>query len=122
MMLQKCYIQYASKFGKLRPQDWKRSVFISIPKNGNAKKCSNYRTIELISYTSKVMLKILQAELQQYTNRELPDIQAGLRKGRRTRDQGANTHWILEKAREFQKSGGTLETDNASPLSYRCAD
>ena len=86
------------------PQDWKRSVFISIPKKGNAKECSNYRTIALISHASKVMLKILQARLQQYLNRELPDVQAGLRKGRGTRDQIANIRWIMEKAREFQKN------------------
>ena len=74
------------------PQDWKRSVFIPIPKKGNAKECSNYRTIALISHTSKVMLKILQAKLQQYMNCELPDVQVGFRKGRRTRDQFANIH------------------------------
>ena len=86
------------------PQDWKRSVFISIPKKGNAKECSNYRTIALISHASKVILKILQARLQQYVNRELPDVQAGFRKGRGTRDQIANIHWIIKKAREFQKN------------------
>ena len=86
------------------PQDWKRSVFIPIPKKGNAKECSNYRTIALISHASKVMLKILQARLQQYVNRELPDVQAGFRKGRGTRDQIANIRWIMEKAREFQKN------------------
>ena len=86
-----------------RPQDWKRSVFIPIPKKGNAKECSNYHTIALISHASKVMLKILQARLQQYMNRELPDVQAGFRKVRGTRDQIANIHWIMEKAREFQK-------------------
>ena len=86
------------------PQYWKRSVFISIPKKGNAKECSNYCTIALISHTSKVMLKILQARLQQYVNLELPDVQAGFRKGRGTRDQTANYHWITEKAREFQKN------------------
>ena len=79
------------------PQDWKKSVFIPIPKKGNAKECSNYRTIALISHASKVMLKILQASLQQYVNRELPDIQIGFRKGRGTRDQIANIHWIMEK-------------------------
>ena len=92
-------------------QDWKRSVFIPIPKRENAKECSNYHTIEcsnyctiaLISHTSKVMLKILQARLQQYVNCELPDVQAGFRKGKGTRDQIANIHWIIEKAREFQK-------------------
>ena len=77
------------------PQDWKKSVFISIPKKGNAKECSNYLTIALISHTSKVMLKILQARLQQYVNRELPDVQAGFRKGRGTRDQIANICWIM---------------------------
>ena len=86
------------------PQDWKMSVFISIQKKGNAKECSNYRTIALISHASKVMLKILQARLQQYVNRELPDVQAGFRKGRGTRDQIVNIRWIMEKAREFQKN------------------
>ena len=85
------------------PQDWKRSVFIPIPMKGNAKECSNYCTIALISHASKVMLKILQARLQQYMNHELPAIQAGFRKGRGTRDQIANIHWIIKKAREFQK-------------------
>ena len=88
-----------------RPQDWKRSVFIPIPKKNNAKECSSYCTIAFISHASKVMLKILQARLQQYVNRELPDVQAGfLRKSRGTRDQIANIHWIIEKAREFQKN------------------
>ena len=82
----------------------KRSVFIPIPKKGNAKECSNYRTIALISHASKVMLKILQARLQQNMNRELPDVQAGFRKGRGTRDQIANIRWIIEKAREFHKN------------------
>ena len=86
------------------PQDWKRSVFIPIPKNGSAKEYSNNSTIAFISHASKVMLKILQARLQQYMNRELPDVQAGIRKGRGTRDQIANIHWIIEKAREFQKN------------------
>ena len=85
------------------PKDGKRSVFIPIPKKGNAKDCSNYRTIALISHASKVMLKILQARLQQYVNRELPDVQAGFRKGRGTRDQIGNICCIVEKAREFQK-------------------
>ena len=85
------------------PQDWKRSVFIPISKKSNVKECSNYRTITLISHASKVMLKILQARLQQYMNCELPDVQASFRKGRGTRDQIANIHWIIEKAREFQK-------------------
>ena len=81
------------------PQDWKRSVFIPIPKNGNAKECSNYRTIALISHASKVMLKILQAKFQQYMNCKLPDVQAGFRKGRETGDQIANICWIIKKAR-----------------------
>ena len=83
------------------PQDWESLGFISIPKKGNAKECSNYRTIALISHASKVMLKIIQARLQQYENRELPDDQAGFRKRRGTRDQIANIRWITEKAREF---------------------
>ena len=82
------------------PQDWKRSVFITIRKKGNPKECSNYCTIALISHTSKVMLKILQARLQQYVNHELPDVQAGFRKGREMRDQIANIHWVIKKARE----------------------
>ena len=86
------------------PRDWKRSVFTPIPKKGNAKECSNDRTIALISHASKAMLKILQARLQQYMNHELPDVQAGFRKGRGTRDQIANIRWIIEKAREFQKN------------------
>ena len=85
------------------PQDWKTSVFIPIPKKGNAKECSNY-PIALISHANKLMLKILQARLQQYINHELTDIQAGFTKGRGTRDQIANICWIMEKAREFQKS------------------
>ena len=80
------------------------SIFIPIPKKGNPKECSNYRTIAFISHTSKVMLKILQVRLQQYVNRELPDVQASFRKGRETRDQIANICWIIEKAREFQKN------------------
>ena len=82
----------------------KKSVFILIPKKGNANECSNYHTIALISHASKVMLKILEARLQQYVNHELPDVQAGFRKCRGTRDQIANIHWITEKAREFQKN------------------
>ena len=85
------------------PQDWKRSVFIPIPKKGNAKECSNYCTIALISHPSKVMLKILQDRLQQYVNRELPDVKAGFRTGRGTRDQIANICWIIKKSREFQE-------------------
>ena len=86
------------------PQDWKRSVFIPIPKKDNAKECSNYHTIALVTHASKVMLKILQARLQQYVNHELPEVQAGFRKSRGSRDQTANICWIMEKAREFQKN------------------
>ena len=86
------------------PQDWKKSVFIPIPKKGNAKECSNYCIVALISHASKIMLKILQARVQQYVNYELPDVQTGFRKGRGTRDQIANIHWIIKKAREFQKN------------------
>ena len=86
------------------PQDWKRSVFIPIPKKGNVKGCLNYSIIAFISHASKVMLKILQARLQQYVNQELPDIEPGFRKGRGTRDLIANIHWIMEKTREFHKS------------------
>ena len=84
------------------PQDWKGSVFIPILRKGNAKECSKYRTIALISHASKLMLEILQARLQQYVYHELPDVQAGFRKGRGTRDQIANIRWIIKKAREFQ--------------------
>ena len=86
------------------PQDWKRSVFIPIPKKGNAKECTNYCTVALISHTSKRMFKILQARLQQYVNRKLPDVQGGFRKGRGTRDHIATVCWIIKKAREFQKN------------------
>ena len=86
------------------PQDWKRSLFISIPKKGNAKECLNYCTIAHISHASEGMLKILQARLQQYMNRDIPDVQAGFRKGRGTREQIANIRWIIEKTREFQKN------------------
>ena len=86
------------------PQDWKKSVFIPIPKNGNLKECSNCDTIALISRSNKVMLKIIQARLQQYVNHELPNVQAGFRKGRGTRDQIANICWIVKKAREFQSN------------------
>ena len=86
------------------PRAWKRSVFIPIPKKGNPKECSNYHTIALILHASKLMLKLLQARLQQYVNHELPDVQAGFRKGRGTRDQIANIRWIIKKAREFQKN------------------
>ena len=96
------------------PQDWKRSVFIPISKKGNAKECSNYHTIALISHASKGMLKILQARLQQYVNRECPDVQAEFRKGRGTRDQITNIHGIIDKAREFQKNFCFI--DYAKPL------
>ena len=86
------------------PQDWKRAVFISIPKKGNPKECSNYCTIALISHASKIMLKILQARFQQYVNCEFPDVQAGFRKRRATRDQIANIHWIIEKAKSSRKT------------------
>ena len=86
------------------PQDWKRSVFIPIPKKGNAKECSNYCAIALISHTRKVMLKTLQTKLQQYMNHELPDIRAGFRKGRGTRDQTAKICWIIKNGREFHKN------------------
>ena len=85
-------------------QDWKMSVFISIPKKGNTKECSNYHTIAFISHTNKVVLKILQFRLQQYVNQELPDVQAGFRKGRRTRDQIANIHWVIEKQENYRKA------------------
>ena len=86
------------------PQDWERSVFIPIPKKGNAKECSNYRIIALISHASEIMLKILQVRLQQYVNQELPDVQARFKKGRKTKDQTANIRWIIEKTRVFQKT------------------
>ena len=97
-----------------------RSVCIPIPKKGNAKECSNYRTVALISHTSKVLLKILQASLQQYMNRELLDVQAGFRKGRGTRDQIANIHWIIEKARGFKKNIYFCFTDYAK--AFDCVD
>ena len=104
-MLLKCHTQYASKFGKFSSDHRNgKSVFIPISKKSNAKECSNYHTIALILHTSKVILKILQARFQQYENRELPDVQAGFRKGRGTRDQMTNIHWIIEKAREFQQN------------------
>ena len=96
----------------------KFAVFIPIAKKGNAKECSNYRTIALISHASKVMLKILQARLQQYVNCEFPDIQAGFRKGRGTIDQIANIHWIIEKAREFQKNIYFCSTDYAKAFDW----
>ena len=101
------------------PQDWNRSVFIPIPKKGNAKECSNNCTIAHISHSSKIMLKILQARLQQYVNRELPDVQVGFRKGRGTRDQIASICWIMEKAREFQKNVYFCFIDYAKALTVR---
>ena len=105
-MLLKCCTQYVSKFGKLsqQPRARKGPIFIPIPRKGSAKECSNYWTIVFISHASKVMLIILQARLQQYLSWEIPDVQAGFRKGRGTRDQTANIHWITEKVREFQKN------------------
>ena len=102
------------------PQDWRRSVFIPISKKGKAKECSNYHTVAFISCTNKVMLKILQARPQQYVNCELPDVQAGFRKGRGTRDQLANIHWIIEKAREFQKNIYFCFTDYSK--AFDCLD
>ena len=114
----KCCTNYSSKFGKLKrgPQDWKRSVFIPIPKKVNVKECSNHCTTALISHTSKVMLKTLQVRFQQYVNQELPDVQAGFRKGRGTSDQIGNIHWIIEKAREFQKNIYFYFVDYTNPL------
>ena len=100
------------------PQDWKRSIFIPIPKKGSAKECSNYCIIAIISPASKVMLKILQARLQQYVNCEIPDVQAGFRKGKGTRDQTANIHWIIKKAREFQKNIYFCFIDYAKAFHY----
>ena len=98
------------------PQDWKRSVFIPIPKKGSAKEYSNYHTIALISHTSKVMLKILQARLQQYVNCELPDVQAGFRKGRGTRDQIANIRWIIKKQASSRKTSISALLTTPKPL------
>ena len=102
------------------PQDWKRSGFIAIPKKDNAKECSNYCTIALISHTSKIMLKILEARLQQYLNPEIPDAWAGFLKGRGTRDQIANICWIIKKAREFQKNIYFCFIDHAN--AFDCVD
>ena len=98
------------------PQDWKKSVFVPIPKKGNAKEWSNYRTIALISHASKVMLKILQGRLQQYVNHEPPDVQAGFKKGKGTRDEMANIHCLKEKAREFQKKSTSASLTKPKPL------
>ena len=102
------------------PQDWKRLVFIPISKKGNDKECANYHTIALTSHASKLMLKILQARLQQNVNRELPDVQAGFRKGRGTKDQIANNCWVIEKPREFQKNIYFCFTDSAT--TFDCVD
>ena len=106
MMLWRCWTQYAREFGKLSSghRTGKGQVFIPISKKSNPRECLNYHTIALISHPNKVMLKILQANLQQYMNHELPDVQAGCRKGRRSRDQIANICWIMEIAGEFQKN------------------
>ena len=98
------------------PQDWKRSVFIPIPKKSSAKECSNCHTIALISHASKVMLKILQARLQEYMNHELPDVQAGFRKGRRTRGQIANIHWIIKKQESSRKTSISALLTKPKPL------
>ena len=119
-MLWKCYTQYASKFEKLSSSYSTRKGQFSFQfqRIGNAKECSNYHTIALISHASKVMIKILQARLQQYMNCELPDVQAGFRKGRGTRDQIANIHWITEKARELQKNIYFCFIDYAKAFDY----
>ena len=104
------------------PQDWKRSVFIPMSKKGNAKECSNYHTTAFISDTSKIMLKILQARLQQCVNCELPDVQAGFRKGRGTRDQIANIRWMIVKAREFQKNIYFCFINYAKTFDCDCVD
>jgi len=116
-MLINCCTQYDSKFGKLSSSH-RTGIFISAPKKGFAKECSNYQTPALISHASKVILKILQARLQQYVNRELPDVQAGFRKVRGTRDQIANIHWIAQKAREFQKNIYFCFTDYTKAFDY----
>ena len=118
MKLLKCCTHYASKFGKLSSghRTGKGQFFIPIPKKGNAKECSNYLTIVLISHTSKVMLKILQARLQQYMNQELPDVQTGFRKGRGNRDQVANIHWIIKKQENFRKTSPSASLTMLKPL------
>ena len=121
MTLLKCYTQYASKSGKLsRGHRTGKGQFSFQSQRKNARECSNYRTIVLISHVSKVMLKLLQAKLQQYMNQELPDVQAGFRKGRGTRDQIANIHWIIENARELQKNIYFCFTDYAK--FFDCVD
>ena len=119
MMLWKCYTHVPAIWKTQQwPQDCKRSVFIPISKKGNPKEYSNYHTIALISHASKVMLKILQARLQQYVNGELPDVQVGFRKGRGTRDQIANIRWIMENARELQKNIYFCFIDYAKAFDY----
>ena len=117
-MLSKCCTTIYQQIWKTQQwlQDWERSVFIPIPKKSNAKECSNYHTIAFMSRASKVMLKILQARLQQYMNHEVPDVQAGFRKGRVTRDHIANICWIMEKAREFQKTSTSVLLTMPKPL------
>ena len=117
MILWKCCIHRLANLESLQwPQDCKRSIFIPIPKKGNAKECSNYHTIAFISHISKVMLKILQARLQQYVNCELSDVQAGFRNDRISKDQIANIQWIIEKAREFQKTSTSALLIMSKPL------
>ena len=115
-MLWKCCTQYASKFGKYSSGPRKRSIFLIIPKKGNAKECSNYHTIALISHASKVMLRILQSRLQQYVNHEPPVVQAGFRKGRGTRDQIANICWIIEKEESSRKTSISALLTMPKPL------
>ena len=120
-MLWKCCTQLASKFGKLSSgHRTGKGVFIPIPKKGNAKECSNCGTVALISRASKVMLKILQARLQQYMNWEIPDVQAGFRKGRRTRDQIVNIAWVIENVRELKKKIYFCFIDYAK--AFNCVD
>ena len=119
-MLLKCYTQYASKFGKLSSGHRTGKGQVSLQSQRQAKECSDYLTIALISHTSKVTLKMLQARLQQYMNKELPDFQAGFRKGRGTKDQIANICWVIEKAREFQKKIYFCFTDYAKV--FDCMD
>ena len=121
-MLVKHCTQYAGKSEKIQqwPQDWKMSAFILIPKKGNAKECSYYHAIALISHTSQILLIILPARLQEYVNQEFSDVQAGYWKGRGTRKQVANIHWIMEKAREFQKNFHFCFIDYAK--AFDCVD
>ena len=120
MLLKCCILMPANLENSAVVTGWKKSVFITIPKKGNTKECSNYCTIALISHASKVILKILQARFQQYVNEELPDIQAGFIKGRGIRDEIANIHWSTKKAREFQKNIYLCFTDYAK--AFACVD